>query len=218
MLRAPRRRRRARAVAGHRARPGDQRRGLRRQFVRRLRCATRSTRGCAIDPAPPARRRPGTEDLMKRSTDRILTTHTGSLPRAARPVEMLHGAETGAPAGPRGVRRARAHARSARSCGSRSRPASTSSTTASRASPATRPTCKRPAHRLRRAEQRRADAVRTEARLPRVRPRARRSARSTHHAAGLQRPDRWKDFARGPARHRRTSRPRWSGQAGRGRS
>ena len=35
---------------------------------------------------------------MKRSTDRILTTHTGSLPRPADLVEMIRGNESGKPA------------------------------------------------------------------------------------------------------------------------
>ena len=66
---------------------------------------------------------------MKRSTERFLTTHTGSLPRPDDLIRMMYAKEEGIPveAAPLAQRVAR---RSRRSCASRPMPASTSSTTA----------------------------------------------------------------------------------------
>jgi 5-methyltetrahydropteroyltriglutamate--homocysteine methyltransferase len=76
---------------------------------------------------------------MKRSTERILTTHTGSLPRPAGLLEMLQRREAGEP-GDRTAFEAAVRAAVGAAVRSRSRQASTWSTTASRASPATPPT------------------------------------------------------------------------------
>ena len=77
---------------------------------------------------------------MKRSTERILTTHTGSLPRTAKVVELLLAEQQKAGRAPR---RTAAAVREAVAtwCKSRSNAASTSSMTASRAAPTTPCTC-----------------------------------------------------------------------------
>ena len=77
---------------------------------------------------------------MKRSTERFLTTHTGSLPRPDDLIRMMYAKEEGVPVD-RGGAWARACARPwPRWSRSRSRPASISSTTARCPSPATPPT------------------------------------------------------------------------------
>ena len=77
---------------------------------------------------------------MIRSTDRFLTTHTGSLPRPDDLIRMMYAKEEGVPVDRDGARGA--HPRRGRRGGaaSRPRPASTSSTTARCRSRATRPT------------------------------------------------------------------------------
>ena len=117
-------------------RRGRDRRGRPRRSAAHLvaRLQRRARRG------PGARRGHGIVRLMRRSTEEILTTHTGSLPRPPELVEALRARDRGeaAPAGdldaagPRGRRRHRASARRG--------PASASSTTARRARSATRPT------------------------------------------------------------------------------
>ena len=78
---------------------------------------------------------------MKRSTDRILTTHTGSLPRPPDLVDMVAARESRRrpTTRPRSTQRVRDAV--ARSCRSRPRPASTSSATARSASRASSSTC-----------------------------------------------------------------------------
>jgi len=66
---------------------------------------------------------------MKRSSERFLTTHTGSLPRPADLIQMMFAREEGVPVDRRRSRRACGR-RWTRSSASRSRPDSTSSTTA----------------------------------------------------------------------------------------
>ena len=56
---------------------------------------------------------------MKRSTDRILTTHTGSLPRPADLVELLRRRDVGEPVDERAFDAAVTRRPSARWCGSR---------------------------------------------------------------------------------------------------
>ena len=60
-----------------------------------MRCGTRSIRACA-DEGTGAQPAIGGRS-MKRSTDRILTTHTGSLPRPADLVELLRRSDAGEP-------------------------------------------------------------------------------------------------------------------------
>ena len=67
---------------------------------------------------------------MKTSTDRILTTHTGSLPRPKPLIDLILGREKGDAIDARKRSRPRPPRRSTRSSPSRSRPASTSSATA----------------------------------------------------------------------------------------
>ena len=84
---------------------------------------------------------------MRRSAETILTTHTGSLPRPAKVVELLLAGKE-KPGANRAALDAAVRAPSPVWWGSRSRPASTSSMTASRAAPIT-PCMSRPPDRLR---------------------------------------------------------------------
>ena len=67
---------------------------------------------------------------MKRSTDRFLTTHTGSLPRPDDLIRMMYAKEEGVPVDPARARRARPRGGRGDRARSRPTPASTSSTTA----------------------------------------------------------------------------------------
>ena len=77
---------------------------------------------------------------MKRSTERFLTTHTGSLPRPDDLIRMMYAKEEGVPVDRGGAGGSACARRWPRWSRSRSRPASTSSTTARCRSRATPPT------------------------------------------------------------------------------
>ena len=62
---------------------------------------------------------------MKRSTERFLTTHTGSLPRPDDLIRMMYAKEEGVPVDRAALAAARARRRSPRWSGSRPTPAST---------------------------------------------------------------------------------------------